>query len=171
MGREAAQLSLHSSPELAKTVVPKLAEGSAAITESRWFTPGVNVFREGDWYVKTVDPAAGFFRRQWGRLSIESQAQGLSKLGDIGVDFTMREGALWTRSAGETMSKANGLFWQRYAQGSWRMGTLLNDLRLRNIGAGGMIFDPAWDPFVKSLIHGEIYGAKALTERLWNPKD
>jgi hypothetical protein len=34
-------------------------------------------------------------------------------------------------------------FWKVWGNGSWRLGTTLNDIRPRNIGAAGQIFDPA----------------------------
>ena len=35
--------------------------------------------------------------------------------------------------------------------GTRRLGTLLNDIRPRNMGANGLIFDPAFDPITKAL--------------------
>ncbi|WP_158511670.1 SpvB/TcaC N-terminal domain-containing protein [Bradyrhizobium sp. CCGE-LA001] len=163
LGREAAQLSLHSSPQLAEAAVPKLVKEATHVS-SPWAGPGVSIFREGDWFIKSINPTAGFFRKQWGLLSIESQAKALAKLGDIGVDFTLREGTLWTRSAGEQMTKLNSLFLQRYAQGSLRLRTLFNDIRPRNVGQAGLIFDAAIDDVTKSLAYGEAYLSKAYAE-------
>lgn len=37
-------------------------------------------------------------------------------------------------------------FWSTWLQGSKRLGTPMNDIRPKNIGANGFIFDPALHP-------------------------
>ena len=53
-----------------------------------------------------------------------------------------------TRDAGKYSS---GNFWSTWWEGSKRLGTPMNDIRPRNIGANGVIFDPALDPIIKSI--------------------
>ena len=51
----------------------------------------------------------------------------------------------------------SGRFVQSYLRGSWRLGTPVNDIRPRNMGANGLIFDPSYDPILKG-----IYGSMGL---------
>src|SRR5690606_4486164 len=107
----------------------------------------------------------GAFTQHWGAMSIEAQERGLMRLGgDMSTEFFMRDGMLFTRSVGETsprlMSQA---FMGGWARGSWRMGTVLNDIRPRNMGVNGIIFDPALDSFMQSIFMTGVYGATRPT--------
>ncbi len=42
--------------------------------------------------------------------------------------------------------------------GSWRLGTPVNDIRPRNIGEKGVIFDPAIDPLLRPFYWTEGVG-------------
>jgi hypothetical protein len=115
--------------------------------------PGVQLAQVDGWFVKKINPAATWFRREWGGLSIEAQQQALAKLGsEIAPEFFIHNGMLFTKSVGATSPKFfSGTFWGGYFKGSIRMRTFLNDIRLRNMGVNGMIFDPALDPLMKSI--------------------
>jgi hypothetical protein len=60
----------------------------------------------------------------------------------------LRNGKLISQDAGKYTP---GMFWSNWAKGSWRLGTPVNDICPRNIGANGLIFDPAIDPLVRPL--------------------
>jgi hypothetical protein len=123
--------------------------------------------------VKRIDPNASMFRQWWGRMAIKAQAEGLAKLGDIATPFRYEDGLLLTQDVGETSSYFSSSYWQAFAKGSARMGTLLNDIRPRNVGLNGLIFDPALDPISKGLLVGGgaaaagtgIYGAYKRGQR------
>jgi hypothetical protein len=86
-------------------------------------------------------------------MSLRSQAEALTKLGNMATPFSYEGGLLMTRNVGPTSSWSSGTFWRTWWQGSRRMG-FLNDIRPRNIGANGLIFDPALDPLSKSILIG-----------------
>ena len=66
------------------------------------------------------------------------------------------------------------LFLRSYIEGTQRLGTPLNDIRPRNMGANGVIFDPALDPVTKWLwrigipvgIGGGVYAGHEVDEWL-----
>jgi RHS repeat-associated protein len=129
-------------------------------------SPGVIVRKEGNFYIKTVDPNANRILRWYGKRSLKQQSEGLLKLGDLGTPHTFENGRLITLDAGEY----NGNFWKTWREGSRRLGTYFNDIRPRNIGANGIIFDPSLDPIAQnlyritatSLVGAAAYGAYKL---------
>ena len=135
---------------------------SEGVTSSLWtsLTPGVQVRKFGNWWAKRVNPDSNIFMQWWGQKSINAQKEGLQQLGDMATEFEMRNGILFTRNVGPTMKDAGMGFSKEYFKtwwnGSKKMGTLLNDLRPRNIGANGKIFDPAFDPITKGMFWGGV---------------
>jgi len=112
---------------------------------------GVQVRQVGNYWIKQVNPEASSIAQWWGRGSLNAQASGLSKLGDMAPNFLYRNGKLITRDAG---AYTPGNFWSTWAKGSSRLGTPFNDIRPRNIGANGIIFDPAKHPIQQGLEAG-----------------
>lgn len=112
---------------------------------------GVQVRQVGNYWIKQVNPEASSIAQWWGRGSLNAQASGLSKLGDMAPNFLYQNGKLITRDAG---AYAPGNFWSTWAKGSSRLGTPFNDIRPRNIGANGIIFDPAKHPIQQGLEAG-----------------
>jgi len=102
-------------------------------------------------WVKRVDPNASPLMRAWGQHALETQAHALGDLGDLAVAHSYRNGMLMTAHAGGRPSF--GTFTRSWYEGSKRIG-ILNDIRRRNMGANGLIFDPAWDIVEKSLAVG-----------------
>lgn len=101
----------------------------------------------------------------WGRLSISAQDRGLEKLGDMATPFFGREGMLFTRDVGPVLAEGFtamntraqlGTFLAAKSRGSYRMGTLLNDIQPRNMGANGLVFDPAVDPLLRGMVYGAV---------------
>lgn len=62
-----------------------------------------------------------------------------------------QNGKLVVRDVGKFQGTATDA-WDIWAKGSMRMRTPFNDIRSRNIGANGQIFDPALHP-----IHAGVY--------------
>jgi hypothetical protein len=62
-----------------------------------------------------------------------------------------RNGKLVMRDVGEFAGTRGDVF-RTWLRGSWRLRTPMNDIRGRNMGANGQIFDPALHP-----IHQGIY--------------
>ncbi|MBI4560655.1 MAG: hypothetical protein HY724_01320 [Candidatus Rokubacteria bacterium] len=60
-------------------------------------------------------------------------------------DFLYREGKIITRHAGEFEGGVAN-YWRTWWEGTKRLGTPMNDIFPRNIGAGGVVFDPALHP-------------------------
>jgi hypothetical protein len=96
----------------------------------------------------------------WGQKSINAQYQGLQRLGDMATPNAMRNGVLFTRDVGQTLGDGsrfmNPVSRNAWWQGSQRMGTFLNDIQPRNMGANGLIFDPAIDPVTKAFGYGGL---------------
>ena len=111
-------------------------------------SPGVTVRKVGNYWIKEVDQNAGALARWHGERSLRIQSEALTKLGDMAPSHLLKNGKLITRDAG---TYTPGNFWSTWAKGSWRLGTPVNDIRPRNIGANGLIFDPAIDPLVRPL--------------------
>jgi hypothetical protein len=102
-------------------------------------------------FVKAVDPNASALAQWWGRGSLNSQASALSKLGDMAPSFSYENGVLTTANAG---TYTPGNFWSTWWNGTLRLGTPMNDIRPRNIGANGIIFDPALNPIQQAVYWG-----------------
>ena len=118
-------------------------------------SPGVTVRKSGNYFIKEVDPNASRLARWHGERSLRYQSEALTKLGDMAPPHLLRNGKLITRDAGTYVP---GNFWRTYAKGSWRLGTPVNDIRPHNMGANGLIFDPALDPLVRPLYWGAGVG-------------
>jgi hypothetical protein len=118
-------------------------------------SPGVIVYKSGNYWVKTVDDNANIAIQLYGSASIKAQAKGLNKLGDMAPSFVYTNNKLVTRDAG---AYQKGKFWSTWWEGSKRLGTPMNDIRVRNIGSNDMIFDPSLDP----ISRGVYWGAAAL---------
>lgn len=106
---------------------------------------GVRIKRVGNYWIKEVDPEASRLAQWWGRGTLKAQAKGLEKLGDMAPDFLYREGKIITRHAGEFEGGVAN-YWRTWWEGTKRLGTPMNDIFPRNIGAGGVVFDPALHP-------------------------
>lgn len=146
------------------------AKGGGSLWSSR--PPGVQVRQFGDIWVKRVNPESNALMQWWGQKSINAQYRGLQALGDMATPSTMRNGMLFTRSVGETLTDGfrllNSASRDAYLQCSRRMGTFFNDIQPRNMGTNGLIFDPAIDPVTKALFWGgagaAAYGAYELSD-------
>ncbi|MEH6462261.1 hypothetical protein, partial [Chitinimonas sp. JJ19] len=139
------------------SVVDKLwSTSSVAAAEWRSLPGGVRIKNIGSYWIKEVDPKAGAIAQWWGRGSLDAQAEGLGKLGELGVSHLYKNGKLITRDAG---TYTPGNFWSAWMEGSYRLGTPFNDIRPRNIGANGVIFDPAKHPVQRNL---EVFTAAAV---------
>jgi RHS repeat-associated protein len=134
-----------------------LAESSEAVWRSSGFGSGAEVAELGGWWAKRTGPGNAFVRN-FGAMGIEAQEQGLARLGNLGTEFFMREGILFTRSAGEVPRAFSLTFANSWGRGSMRLGTIFNDIRPRNMGVGGLIFDPTLNPALHSLWWTSVYG-------------
>lgn len=106
---------------------------------------GTRLKRVGNYWVKEVDPSVSGVRQFWGRGSLKAQARALDKLGDLAPPHLFKNGKLIIRDVGQ-FEGTTAEFWDIWSRGSIRLGTPFNDIRPRNIGATGQIFDPAWHP-------------------------
>jgi hypothetical protein len=116
---------------------------------------GVRIRQVGNYWIKEVDPNASALAQSWGRGSLNAQANGLSKLGDMAPNFLYQNGKLITRDAG---AYTPGNFWGTWWQGTMRLGTPFNDIRPWNIGDNGIIFDPAKNPIQQAAEAGATIG-------------
>ena len=134
------------------------------IFASRKVSPAVKVtqtmIRDERYYVKSVDESRNCFWRWYGKSSIKAQEKALRKLGDMAPEFFMKDGVLYIKDAGKFTGTFEE-FLSIWAKGSIRMRTILNDIKPRNIGKDGLIFDPALIPIEKFLKTG-IYSCEAI---------
>jgi hypothetical protein len=115
--------------------------------------PGIQIGQSEGYWFKQANPES--FLQFWGEQTIKAQASGLARLGELSTPFELRNGMIITKDVGETMSgsfrlltpSSRAIYWS----GSRRMGTFFNDIQPRNMGANGLVFDPAIDPFTKGL--------------------
>jgi RHS repeat-associated protein len=149
-------------------VANRMAGPAFAKTLDSLGQPSVLTEKVGDTFVKTVNPEASTLVQWWGRGTLDAQAAALNKLGDMGAPFTYENGALITQDVGQYTS---GNFWQTWAQGSLRLGTPFNDIRPWNIGANGVIFDPAKHPIQQGLEATAVGAAAFTTFTYWNPSE
>jgi hypothetical protein len=119
---------------------------------------GMRLRRLGNYWIKEVDPSASWFWRWWARGALDAQARALVRLGDMAPSFLYQNGRLIIRHAG---AYTPGRFWSTWFRGSWRMRTPFNDIVPRNIGANGLIFDPALHPLQQLLYAGGTAAALA----------
>jgi len=64
-----------------------------------------------------------------------------------------RNGKLVMRDVGEFTGTGGDVF-RTWLRGSWRLRTPMNDIRARNMGANGQVFDPAWHPIAQRAVEG-----------------
>ena len=114
---------------------------------------GVRIRAFGSYWIKETNPDASRFARWWGRGSLNAQARALDKLGDMAPSHIYTKGRLITSDAGPYMP---GNFWRTWWEGTKRLGTPFNDIRPRNIGSHGLIFDPAKHPIQQGLEAGTL---------------
>jgi RHS repeat-associated protein len=104
----------------------------------------------GSYILKTVDEDASRLAQWYGRTSTFHQVIALKKLEELGVNFFYSEGKLVMsdvgKFSGDLLSKR---YWRSYFAGSLRLGTFINDIRPRNIGVVGEIFDPILHPLIE----------------------
>ena len=131
---------------------------------------GVRIRRLGNYWIKELDPNASAIARWWGRMTMKAQAEGLEKLGETGTSFLYREGKIITRHVGEFgHGYASPQFLRAFLQGSRRLRTPFNDIRVRNLGAGGRVFDPALDPVSQTVLRFSVaYLGGVLGRSVWN---
>jgi RHS repeat-associated protein len=135
-----------------------IAAREAALSSHAWRSlggyPNIEILEYGEWFIKRVNPKSGKFMTWWGRSSLEAQYHALQSLGNLATPHFMAEGMMFTQNVGSAMSTTGVLsrqFWKSYFSGTFRMGTLFNDIRPRNMGLNGVIFDPAWDSLTKGI--------------------
>jgi hypothetical protein len=92
---------------------------------------------------------------------------GLDKLGSLATQHVYVDGTLYTKDVGQALPDSfrllHSLSRSMYIQGSIQMGTFFNDIQPRNMGASGIIFDPAIDPVTKTIFWGGVLGIGAGT--------
>jgi len=131
--------------------VPSLARVVSSTSGWRNLPGGVRIKQVGDNFIKEVIPDASFLERLYGNFSLDAQARGLALLGNMAPGYSYTNGQLITRNAGQFQPAIDD-FWNIWLRGSVRLGTPFNDIRRRNIGANGIIFDPATTPFHQTLL-------------------
>jgi hypothetical protein len=127
--------------------------GAAKVSEWTNLPGGVRIKQVGNYWIKEVDPDAGRIAQWWGRGSLNAQSRGLTRLGDLAPQHVYQNGKLVVRDVGD-FAGTRGEFWQIWWQGSRRLGTPFNDIRRRNIGANGQIFDPSLHPIHECVYWG-----------------
>jgi hypothetical protein len=90
--------------------------------------------------------------RWWGRGSLNAQARGLNKLGEMATPHWYESGRLITRDAGGEFAGSTAELWRIRMQAMLRMRTLWTDVWRNNIGANGLIFDPAIHPIAAGVL-------------------
>jgi len=150
----------------------------ARVKDWRKASIGTQVGKVDDVWVKRVDPQAGPVSRFLGQRSLAQNSRALDQLGDMATPHAYVDGVLYTKDVGPTMKQAGGArnpdFWRAWREGSRRMGTYLNDIRPRNMGANGKIFDPAHpvrDAYVATAIVMALLGAGAAGALLGDDDD
>lgn len=114
---------------------------------------GVRIKQVGKYWIKEVNPDASALARWWGRVSLNAQARGLGKLGNMAPSNLFMNGRPIMRDTGPYTP---GRFWSTWWEGSTRLGTIFNDIRPRDIGGGGLIFDPGLHPIQQGLEAGAV---------------
>ena len=124
--------------------------------------------------MKTVDPEASQLAQWWGRGNIKAQAEGLKKLREMAPWFRDADGVIITRHAGQ-FEGGTANFWRTWWEGTKRLGTPMNDIFPRNIGAGGVIFDPSLHPLHRAarwaLIPTSAAAAKVTADSVATTND
>ncbi|MEQ9406896.1 MAG: Calx-beta domain-containing protein [Fuerstiella sp.] len=150
--RRGGQVVSRSVSRSAVTSSARTAPACAPNNSGGWIRrpEGTRLKQVGNYWIKEVDPDASAIQRWWGRGSLNAQARALENLGDMAPSHLFKNGRLVMRDAG-TFSGTTGDFWRIWAKGSYRMGTPFNDIRPRNIGSAGQIFDPALHPIQEGV--------------------
>jgi RHS repeat-associated protein len=130
--------------------VSSTADAIAVGTTEAWknLPGGMQIQKVGDTWIKQVNPDASALAQWWGRGSLDAQAKALGKLGDMAPEFSYDNRQLIMKDAG---TYTPGNFWNTWAEGTMRLWTPMNDIRPRNIGANGIIFDPALHPIQQGV--------------------
>jgi RHS repeat-associated protein len=115
----------------------------ATIDTTRLGVSSVTVNQVGNYWIKQVNPNASGLAQWWGQMNLDAQAASLKRLGNQAVPFTYENGVMITQDAGVWSQGYSGNFWKIWWNGSKTLGTPFNDIRPNNIGANGLIFDPA----------------------------
>ncbi len=132
-----------------------LSQPVGAARVSSWTSrlEGTRLKQVGNYWIKEVDPNVSAFRQWWARGSLNAQAKALDRLGDMAPSHLYRNGKLVIRDVGEFAGTRGDVF-KTWLRGSWRLRTPMNDIRGRNMGANGQIFDPAWHPIAQRAVEG-----------------
>jgi hypothetical protein len=160
MKGEAQALLMARASSFGEGAAAEAVSGSGSVESgiSNWITrPGVRLRKVGNYWIKEVNPDASAIEQWYGKGSIEAQAKGLDALGDMSPSHLFENGKLITRDVGSWQGGSTSGLW---ARGSWRLRTPFNDIRPGNIGANGLIFDPALHP-VDQAIRGIGFGGSA----------
>jgi hypothetical protein len=124
---------------------------------------GVTVARAGDYWVKGVDPSKGQLTQAYARATLSNTAKALDRLGDTAAPHYYDGDNLWTQDVGTYQGSAlSPDFLRDYLRGSWRLGTPFNDIKPRNMGTNGQVFDPALQPGFNTVISGGILGVGGM---------
>lgn len=149
--------------KLSVEVAESLAENSSreALTGIKPNWNGTQVRQTGNYFIKEVNPSGNALQQWYGKVTLNSQAEALAKLGDMAPSFAYNGGKLVIRDAGPQTGNALATYWKA----SQRLGTYFNDVRPPNMGSFGSVFDPI-DPLNRVLFpsaalmatsYGDIY--------------
>lgn len=149
----AIELALAASSVVGAVQLAITAETVAVSGRAAWtnVSRGLQTRRIGDFWVKRVNPGANSLMRAWGQHSLRTQARALDKLGDLAVPHSFRGNMLFTQHAGG--SPSFGTWARTWLNGTARIG-FPNDIRPWNMGANGLVFDPALDVVDKTFLIG-----------------
>jgi RHS repeat-associated protein/uncharacterized delta-60 repeat protein len=121
---------------------------------------GTRIKQVGNYWIKEVNPEVSALKQWYARTSLNAQAKALDKLGDMAVSHLFANGKLIMRDAGKYVP---GNYWRTKIAGSWRMRTIWNDIKPRNMGGPqNLIFDPALHPIHKATSWAGLGGVSGL---------
>ena len=112
---------------------------------------GVTLKKEGGYYLKTAVT-------KYGRQALQAQVEALKNLGNLAPEWSFENGILRVKDVGKFKGSASN-FVKIYLKGSKKIG-LANDIRPRNIGANGRLFDPALPPAQRIFYHSLYAGSR-----------
>ena len=137
--------------EVATDVIPH-------ISASGWKTllGGIRIQKVGGFFVKEIDPAAKGFSRWFAETTLEEQVRALKALGPKAPRFFYENGRLTIEDAGKFSGGFMDFLATRWT-GSLALGEIINDVAPRNIGAAGLIFDPALHPLDSVVRYFALY--------------
>ena len=116
---------------------------------------GTRLKQVGIYWIKEVDPNASVIMQWWGKGSLNAQAKALASLDELAVSHLFKNGKLVMRDAGKIKGSRKEFF-DLWLKGSRKLRTPFNDIRPRNMGASGLLFDPAWHPIAQRVVEGGI---------------